>query len=102
MTDRIDYNFSLSASVCDELDEIAQALEKNAYDAERDNLLLLSEAWGSEAADLFEKKYAGFLYGQRRISSNIVSASEKLRSISRRLYLLEEEAKKTVIEKGMD
>lgn len=102
MTERIDYTFQLSTVVCEKLDEISFLLRQNTENAEKDNLLLLKEAWKSEASDLFEKKYLEYLSVQREIIREIEREAENVRGISRRLYLIEEAAKKAMSEKGTD
>lgn len=102
MTDRIDYTFQLSTSVCEELDEISFSLRQHAEKAEKDNLVLLTEAWKSEASDLFEKKYLIHLSVQKEIIHEIEREAETIRRITRRLCLIEEAAKKAALEKGTE
>ena len=100
MKDKIDYSFQLSQSVCKELDEISFSLRQNVSKADKENLVLLSEAWESEASVVFGEKYSGFLLNQIDIMKEIEKKKKTIRSISRRLFLIEEAAKQTVAEKG--
>lgn len=100
MTDKIEYDFSLSKSVCEELDEISQLLKQNASDAERDNLMVLAKAWNSDASVLFEKKYTAFLRTQKMTANEIEEESEKIKLLTKRLYLIEEQAKQKAVERG--
>ena len=90
MTEIIDYDFSLSKSVCKELDEISQLLKQNAANAE----------WNSEASVLFEKKYTAFLRLQKMTANEIEEESEKIKLLTKRLYLIEEQAKQKAVERG--
>ena len=100
MTNKIEYDFSLSKSVCEELDEISQLLKQNASDAERDNLMILSKSWNSDASVMFEKKYTAFLRTQKMIANEIEEESEKIKLLTKRLYLIEEQAKQKAVERG--
>lgn len=100
MKEKIDYSFSLSVSVCEELDEISHTIKQNALNAEKNNLLLLKEAWRSDASTLLEKKYSDLISKQKEIAVQIERESETVRAVSRRLYLIEKEAEKTVSGKG--
>lgn len=100
MTNKIEYDFSLSKSVCEELDEISQLLKQNASDAERDNLMILSKSWNSDASVMFEKKYMAFLRTQKMIANEIEEESEKIKLLTKRLYLIEEQAKQKAVERG--
>ena len=100
MTEIIDYDFSLSKSVCKELDVISQLLKQNAANAERDNLTVLAKEWNSEASVLFEKKYTAFLRLQKMTANEIEEESEKIKLLTKRLYLIEEQAKQKAVERG--
>ena len=100
MAERIDYNFLLSKSVCSELEEISRLLRQNAETAERDNLCALVRAWQSDASQQLAQKYAACLAAEKQTAVAIEKEIESIRLLSRRLYLIEEAAKKAATERG--
>lgn len=100
LTQKIEYDFLLSGSVCKELDETAAILRQNASDAKLENFTMLTGAWRSEASERFTKKYSELLTKQNAVAAEIEEASEIIKTLSKRLYLIEEAAKKTAVEKG--
>lgn len=100
MKDKILYDFNLSKTVCNNLDEIVQSLNTDIIAAENDNLELLARTWNSEAATLFAEKYRGFICEVRRLSDEVKGETERIKTTSRKMYIIEQEAKKTVQEKG--
>ena len=98
MAEKIDYNFLLSKSVCSELEEISRLLRQNAELAEKDNLCALIQAWQSDASEQLARKYAACLTAEKQIADEIEKEKESIHLLSKRLYLIEEAAKKAASE----
>lgn len=100
MKEQIYYDFQISKDVSGKLEELAQYLRAEIVDPESEGMQMLSNAWKGEEANLFAAKYHGFVAETRKTSEDINKAAEKILRISRKMYLIEQEAKQKTIEKG--
>lgn len=99
MKDKILYDFNLSKTVCNGLEEIVQSLNAEVIAAENDNLELLARTWSSEGAEIFAIKYKHFISDLRTLSNEVNNEIERIKRTSRKMYLIEQEAKKKILEK---
>ncbi len=99
MRSDINYDFNLSKSVCDSLEETAKILNTEVIDTRDDNIDLLRTAWRSEASELFISKYQLFCSDVQKVRNEILCEAEKIKKTSQLLYIREQEAKKTVLRK---
>lgn len=90
----IKYDFALSSSVTEKLEEIASELDKKILANEEDDIRFLADAWQSDSFEEYIEKYRIFMNNVCVIRDEIYSEREQLVSISRRMYLAEEEAKR--------
>lgn len=100
MDNIINYDFILSQKVSESLEETAQTLSAESVAKSEETLALLAAAWNSPQADLFAKKYRSITEEIKLLIDEIYSESEKIKSLSRKMYLIEQEAKQTITEKG--
>lgn len=100
MNDKIIYDFNLSKMVCNSLEEVIQDLHRVIIDSEKDNLELAARAWSSDSATVFAKKYSELIADVCRLKNELTDETERIKSMSRKMYILETEAKKIAAEKG--
>lgn len=99
MKEKIVYDFNLSKKVSNNLEEVVQNLNTEIIVTENDNLKLLAEAWNSKGAELYVKKYRSFISEVKNIRNEILKEIEQINLVSRKMYLIEQETKKTATEK---
>lgn len=97
MKEKIVYDFNLSKKVSNNLEEVVQNLNTEIIVTENDNLKLLAEAWNSKGAELYVKR--SFISEVKNIRNEILKEIEQINLVSRKMYLIEQETKKTATEK---
>lgn len=99
MNDKILYDFNLSKNVCNNLENVVQSLNKNIISAENDNLELLAKSWSSESSEIFATKYKRLISDVRKLRDELTDEIERIKCISRKMYYIEKEAERNVIDK---
>lgn len=100
MKEQIYYDFQLSKDVSGKLEEIAQYLQTEVVAPEDEGLQMLSNAWKGSEANQFAEKYRRFVAEVRKTGDDINKEAEQIQRISRKMYLIEQEAEQKIIEKG--
>ena len=100
MKDEVRYDFQLSKTVCDRLDEMAQRMTTEIVAVRDDELRLFASSWRSDAADKLAGKYQLYFGELTDVRNEIAAAAEEIRRVSRRMFFIEEAAKKIATEKG--
>lgn len=100
MDRQINYDFNLSSSVTENLEEIAAAIENGIIRCSADDLALMSDAWQSDAAESFILKYKKLLDEIKKTENEIIAEAEEISRISRHMFLIEQEAKRIAAEEG--
>lgn len=100
MSSKIVYDFNLSKTVCDNLEEVVRNLNTCIIFTENDNLRLIANSWESQSTELYVKKYIGFVGKVKNIRNELSKEIEEIKRTSRKIYLIEQEAKKKASEEG--
>lgn len=100
MKDEIIYDFKLSKTVCNSLEEVVQSLHKDIIGAECDNLDLLAGAWRSDGAEIFALQYGCFISDVCKLRDELIDEIEHIERTSQKMLLIEQEAQKRALEKG--
>ncbi len=100
MKHKIDYNFNLCKTACNNLEDIAQDLKTEIINTKNNNLDILSRSWQCEGAEVFLNKYIGLIEDIKKIREDIIFQSEHILKTSHKLYILEQESQDLIKTKG--
>ena len=95
----IHYDFDLSKSSCENLNNIVRRLSQDITVPSNDMLMLLSGAWRSPRADLFADKFRSFVAEVGELNDRICEDAERIQRVSAKMYIIEQEAKRLALEK---
>ncbi len=92
MSEIIKYDFNLSKKSTENLKDVADFIDRCIIKKSEDSISLLADAWQSDAADKFSKKFMDLLSEYKNIQSEIICSSEELKKLSYCMYLKEKES----------
>lgn len=93
MSKEIKYDFLLSIYIEKELENIYEQYEKTVFDAFADDIQLIKDGWQGEFADAMFKKADALQNEFSKIGEEILAVNEELKQLTKRLRIMEENAK---------
>ena len=98
MKDSIRFDFEASESAVKELEAAAGLIKTEYQKMVTDDAYLLNDAWDSDSGNAFRSGYQSRAEELKQLEQAILSQAEDIRARSRRMYLMEHEAKRIASE----